>query len=129
MSTNIPKRGRPPVDSDLVRFRAERRVLDAIDAFAADQAPPASRSDAVRTLVSQQLISVGLLVDPAAAAVPIAMSESDMIASAGEVRSQAAAAADAAMSGMDATKQEKAARRGALTDEPAVVGKARAKAR
>ena len=55
--------------------------------------------------------------------------EAEMIASASEVRAHAAGAADDAMSGMDATKQEKAARREALTDEPAVVEAARAKSR
>ncbi|WP_347976504.1 helix-turn-helix domain-containing protein [Bosea vestrisii] len=46
-----------------------------------------------------------------------------------EARSQAASAADDAMTGMDATKQEKAERRGALTGEPAMVEKARDKGR
>lgn len=50
-------------------------------------------------------------------------------ASATEARSQAASAADEAMSDMDATKQEKADRRGALTGEPAMVEKARDKGR
>lgn len=52
-----------------------------------------------------------------------------MAASATEVRSQAASAADEAMSDMDATKQEKADRRGALTGEPAMVERARDKGR
>jgi transcriptional regulator with XRE-family HTH domain len=50
-------------------------------------------------------------------------------ASAADVRSQAASAADEAMSGMDATKQEKADRRATLTDESALVGKARGKSK
>lgn len=53
--------------------------------------------------------------------------EARMQANAAEVRSQAAAAVDEAMSGLDATRQEKADRRGALTDEPAVIAKARGK--
>ena len=61
MSTKNKSRGRPPVDSDLVRFRAERKILDAIDAFAAEQTPPASRPEAVRTLVTEQLTTLGLL--------------------------------------------------------------------
>lgn len=48
-------------------------------------------------------------------------------AKAADVRSQAANAADEAMSGMDATKQEKADRRATLTDESALVGRARSK--
>lgn len=54
-------RGRPKVDSDQVNARFERRLLDAIDAFAADQTPPASRPEAVRTLVAEQLTTLGLL--------------------------------------------------------------------
>lgn len=49
----------------------------------------------------------------------------EMEASAAEVRSQAARAADEAMSDMDATRQEKAHRRAALTDEAALVERAR----
>ena len=56
-----------------------------------------------------------------------APSEAQMQASAADVRSLAADAADNAMSGMDATASEKADRRGALTDEPAVIEKARGK--
>lgn len=52
-----------------------------------------------------------------------------MTASAAEVRSQAADAADEAMSGMDATAAEKFDRRSELTDEPAVIARARGKAR
>ena len=54
-------RGRPKVDSEAVNTRFERRLLDAIDSFAADQVPPASRPEAVRTLVSEQLTQLGLL--------------------------------------------------------------------
>lgn len=50
-----------------------------------------------------------------------------MQASADDVRSQAAGAVDEALIGSDATAEQKAERRGALTDEPAVVGKARGK--
>lgn len=53
----------------------------------------------------------------------------EMEASTTEVRSQAASAADEAMSDMDATNQEKADRRFALTGEPAMVEKARDKGR
>jgi hypothetical protein len=116
MSTNNPRRGRPPVDSDLVRFRAERRVIDAIDTFAAHQEPPASRPDAVRALVMKQLTKLGLL-RPATPAQPA--TEAQMQASAAVVRAQAAVAVDEALSGSSATADQKAERRGALTDEPA----------
>lgn len=123
MSTNNPRRGRPPVDSDLVRFRAERRVIDAIDTFAAHQEPPTSRPDAVRALVTKQLTKLGLLL-PAQPA-----TEADMQASAAVVRTQAADAVDEVLSGSNATTEQKAERRGALTDEPAVIGQARGKGR
>ena len=42
-------------------------------------------------------------------------------------RTGAADAVDRVLAEVDATKQEKAERRGALTDEPAVIGKARGK--
>ena len=58
-----------------------------------------------------------------------AATEAEMQASADDVRSQAASAVDEALSGSDATAQQKAERRGALTDEPAVVGRARGKGR
>ena len=58
-----------------------------------------------------------------------AATEAEMQASADDVRSQAASAVDEALSGSDATVQQKAERRGALTDEPAVVGRARGKGR
>ena len=60
---------------------------------------------------------------------PQAATEADMQASASDVRSKAADAADEAMSGMDATDEVKAGRRRELTDEPAVIGKARGKGR
>jgi hypothetical protein len=128
VSTRYTKRGRPPVDSDLVRFRAERRILDAIDTFAEDQNPPLSRAKAVRLLIAEQLTALGLLAqsDNPDDALP-EMTERQMIANAGEVRTNAADAADVAMSGMDATKEQKASRRRELTDEPAMAGKARDK--
>lgn len=54
-------------------------------------------------------------------------SDAQMQASAAEVRSQAAAVIDEALNDVDATRAEKADRRGALTDEPAVIEKARGK--
>lgn len=56
-----------------------------------------------------------------------AATEADMQASAAVVRAKAADAVDEALSGSSATTEEKAERRGALTDEPAVIGKARGK--
>lgn len=53
--------------------------------------------------------------------------EAEMNASADTVRSQAAAAVDEALIGSDATAVQKAQRRGALTDEPAVIERARGK--
>lgn len=56
-----------------------------------------------------------------------AATEADMQASVGVVRVQAADAVDEALSGSGATTERKAERRGALTDEPAVIGRARGK--
>ncbi len=58
-----------------------------------------------------------------------AATEAEMHASADAVRSRAASAVDEALIGSDATAQQKADRRGELTDEPAVVGRARGKGR
>ena len=54
-----------------------------------------------------------------------APSEAQMQANAADVRSQAADAADEAMSGLEGTAAEKRARRSELTDEPAVISRAR----
>jgi len=90
--------------------------------------PPYTRPEAVRTLVAQQLASVGLLVDPEDAAAPaVGATEAQMQASAAGARSRAADAVDEALSGSSATVEQKAERRRALTDEPAVIGKARGK--
>jgi len=55
--------------------------------------------------------------------------KAEMQATADEVRSQAADAVDEALSGSNATAQQKAERRGELTDEPAVIRRARGKGR
>ncbi|MGO4173731.1 hypothetical protein [Bosea sp. TAF32] len=52
-------------------------------------------------------------------------SEAEQVASADDARSQAADAADAMMSDMGGSAGEKADRRGTLTDEPAMVAKAK----
>lgn len=57
MSTKNPKRGRPPVDSELVRARMERDLVDALDAFAT--AENVTRPEAVRILVRDHLIGLG----------------------------------------------------------------------
>jgi hypothetical protein len=50
------KRGRPPVDSEEVRSRMERSLLDAIDAWIAAQPEPRpSRPGAIRRLVAESL--------------------------------------------------------------------------
>lgn len=58
-----------------------------------------------------------------------AYSESEQIANAGDARSKAADAADTMMSEMGGSAGEKAGRRGELTDEPAMVAKAKGKKR
>jgi transcriptional regulator with XRE-family HTH domain len=58
-----------------------------------------------------------------------AATEAEMRASAGEVRSHAATAVDEALVGSDATAEQKAERRGALTDESEMIGQARGKGR
>lgn len=56
-----------------------------------------------------------------------AATEAEMQTSADEVRSHAADAVDEALRGSDATAQQKADRRGALTDESEMIGQARGK--
>lgn len=58
-----------------------------------------------------------------------AATEAEMQASADDVRSQAAGAVDQVLRGSEATAQQKAERRGMLTDEPAVVQRARGRSR
>lgn len=49
--------GRPPVDSDLVRARVDRRTLDALDEFA-EAAPggPIGRPEAIRRILGEVLL-------------------------------------------------------------------------
>ena len=58
-----------------------------------------------------------------------AYSEADRVANADDVRAHGATAADSMMGNMDGSPGEKADRRGALTDEPAIVAKAKGKSR
>jgi hypothetical protein len=49
-------RGRPKVDSEMVRARLERQTLDAMDAWIAAQPEPRpSRSQAIRRLLNEAL--------------------------------------------------------------------------
>lgn len=55
------RRGRPAVDSEQVNMRLKRDLLDAIDAFRADERDSPSRPEAIRRLLRDELISLGLL--------------------------------------------------------------------
>lgn len=65
MSIAEPKksgRGRPSVDSEQLRSRIERPVIDALDAWSADQLEPvANRADAVRRALTDHLRAKGYL--------------------------------------------------------------------
>lgn len=104
-----------------VQVRLQPDLLTALDRFIAEQKPDMSRPEALRFAFRDWAVGQGLLQSPSS------MTDDQMSASADKVRSQAADAADEAMIGMDATKEQKASRRRELTDEPAVVGKARRK--
>lgn len=63
-SISVPqkKRGRPATgETPRVGVRLPDEITAAIDTFAADQQPPLTRSEAVRTLVTEQLTTLGLL--------------------------------------------------------------------
>lgn len=116
------RRGPAPTGKGtLVGVRLQPELLAVLDRFIAEEQPTMSRPEALRYAFAEWVVRNPRLSADS--------SEADMIASASKVRAHAAGAADDAMSGMDATKQEKAARREALTDEPAVVEVARAKSR
>ena len=57
--------GRPAVDSELVRFRAERSMLEGIDRFANDKElhadGPLKRAEAVRRIIQDWLIGSGYI--------------------------------------------------------------------
>lgn len=62
MSTEIKRgRGRPSVDSELLRFRADRETITGIDAFAAAEPDQPSRSEALRRIVADWLKERGYL--------------------------------------------------------------------
>ena len=54
-------RGRPPVDSELLRARVGRAEIDALDSFAADQPDTPSRPEAIRRLLRDALIGLGYM--------------------------------------------------------------------
>lgn len=116
------RRGPAPTGKGtLVGVRLQPDLLSVLDRFICEQQPHMSRPEALRhAFMEWAERNPGLAYSS---------TEAEMAASASEVRSRAAGAADEAMSGMDATKQQKAERRGVLTDEPAVVEQARAKGR
>ena len=57
MSINVPKksRGRPPIDSDLVRVRIAQPLLGKLDEWIGRQEPKPTRQAAVRTLLAERL--------------------------------------------------------------------------
>lgn len=64
MSTK--KIGRPPVDSEMVRSRLPRDILDALDAFSTDEPDSPSRPESVRRLLRDHLIGLGYIDLPPA---------------------------------------------------------------
>ena len=62
MSTNNQRpRGRPAVDSELLRFREQRDVIEAIDAYAALDDDKPTRPEAIRRIVREALEIRGLI--------------------------------------------------------------------
>lgn len=62
MSTEKKRgRGRPPVDSEMLRFRAARDVVAGVDSFAHTQQDKPQRSEAVRRIVTEWLRQHGYL--------------------------------------------------------------------
>lgn len=58
---NKTGRGRPSVDSEEVRSRMQREVIDGIDAAAGDEADKPSRPEMLRRIVKDWLIGHGYL--------------------------------------------------------------------
>lgn len=137
MSINAGKnssRGRPRVDSEEVTSRMHRPVLVALDAAADAEPDEPSRSEMVRRIVTGWLQGRGLLTAESSPApsdpeqeIRDRASRSARQRSDGKARSHAATAVEAEMHGTDATAEEKESRRKTLTDEPAVVTRAKAK--
>ena len=54
--------GRPPVDSEELRARVRRHVVDALDAYAAQQPEPKpSRPEMIRKILEDRLVHEGLI--------------------------------------------------------------------
>jgi hypothetical protein len=53
--------GRPPVDSEQLRTRVERSVIDALDAFAASEPDRPTRPEAIRRILTADLQRRGFL--------------------------------------------------------------------
>lgn len=51
------KRGRPPVDTEMVRARLSREMLDAIDIFSRAKFGRVDRADALRLILEGWMIS------------------------------------------------------------------------
>lgn len=57
----MSKRGRPAVDTELLRARVSRDILDGIDRFAAEEEDKLTRPEALRRIVRDWLIGHGYL--------------------------------------------------------------------
>ena len=55
--------GRPPVDSEQVNLRIQRAELDGIDAFSSEQEDTPARTEAIRRIIRDWLVSHGYLKD------------------------------------------------------------------
>ena len=124
----------------LVRWRAEdlaehSRIGVATIRRAEGMDGPVSMTPANQAAIRAALGAVGVLFVPENGEGPgvrlrkarPASSRDEQIASADDARSQAADAADSMMAEMEGSPGEKVDRRGALTAEPAIVAKAKAK--
>lgn len=65
MSAKRTAVGRPTIDSERVDVRFSRELLDGIEAFSRDQPDQPSRQEAVRRLVRDHLIGLGVIPDGA----------------------------------------------------------------
>lgn len=56
-----PKKGRPAADTEPVNLRLPRDLLDALDTFRRDTSDLPNRPEAIRRLLRDHLIGLGLL--------------------------------------------------------------------
>lgn len=113
MAAGVVSRDDEPIRAAIQKYAAENNINLAV---------------ATQHILRDWLVGQGLLPHRAAHEdAGTEMSEGQMRANADEVRTHAADAADAAMVGMSATEEQKGDRRRELTDEPAVVQRARGK--